>query len=139
MKLHELRLKSDAFIANINDRIDESIMFVESDVIDLNREQMKEEQIDSQGQNLPEYSSFSKSRKGLTYFNLFETGSFQKLMFMTVKNPIYKISSQDWKLGRLLQRVGERMFGIAPKNQTKAKKITFEAFKRKYKSQVLNK
>jgi hypothetical protein len=138
-KLHEIRLRSDRFIANIDQKIEESILFVESEVVDINRRQMKEKQIDSLGNNLPEYSSFWKSVKGLTYFNLFSTGSFQQLMFMTVKYPTFKISSGDWKLGRLLAKVGERMFGIAPSNRDETKRITFKGFSRKYRSQVLNK
>ena len=137
MKLHELRLKSDAFIASINQKIEESILFAEADVLALNREQMKDRQVDSNDENLPEYSSKWKSIKGLTYFNLFDTGDFQKRLTLSVKYPVYAISSSDWKLGRLLKRVGERMFGIAPSNQRKAKEITFNAFYRKYQSEVL--
>ena len=137
MKLHELRLKSDAFITDINQKIEESILFAEADVLSLNREQMKERQVDSNDENLPEYSSKWKSIKGLTYFNLFDTGDFQKRLTLSVRYPIYAISSTDWKLGRLIKRVGERMFGIAPSNQTKAKEATFKAFFRKYQSEVL--
>lgn len=137
MKLHELRLKSDAFIASIDQKIEESILFAEAYVLDLNREQMKNRQVDSNDENLPEYSSKWKSIKGLTYFNLFDTGDFQKKMTLSVKYPVYAISSSDWKLDRLLKRVGERMFGIAPSNQDKAKQATFTAFYRKYQSEVL--
>jgi hypothetical protein len=137
MKLHELRIKSDAFIQSINQKIDESIIFAEANILDLNREQMKQRQVDSNDENLPEYSSKWKSIKGLTYFNLFDTGDFQKKMKLSVKYPVYAISSTDWKLGKLLSRVGERMFGIAPSNQDKAKQATFTAFVRKYKSEVL--
>lgn len=136
-RLHEIRLKSDDFIASISDKIDESIMFVESDLVELNREQMKERQVDSMDSNLPEYSSTWKAIKGLTYFNLFNTGDFQRKMFLTVKFPVYLISSKDWKLGKLLSRVGERMFGIAPSNQSKAKQLTLKSFAEKYKSYVL--
>lgn len=137
MKLHDLRLRSDAFIANINDRIEESILFAEAGILDLNREQMKERQVDSNDENLPEYSSKWKSIKGLTYFNLFDTGDFQNKLKLSVKYPVYAISSSDWKLGKLLKRVGERMFGIAPSNQSEAKQITLQAFSRKYQSEVL--
>jgi len=137
MKLHELRIKSDAFIQSINQKIEESILFAEAGVLDLNREQMKERQVDSNDENLPEYSSKWKSIKGLTYFNLFDTGDFQKKLKISVKYPVYAISSSDWKLGKLLARVGARMFGIAPSNQTEAKEITLEAFSRKYQSEVL--
>lgn len=137
MKLHELRLKSDAFIQSIDAKIEESILFAEADVLALNREQMKERQVDSNDDNLPEYSSKWKSIKGLTYFNLFDTGDFQKALKLSVRYPLYAISSSDWKLGKLLKRVGERMFGIAPSNQPAAKQLTFQAFYRKYQSDVL--
>lgn len=137
MKLHELRLKSDAFIENINAEIEESILFVESDILNLNREQMKQRQVDSNDDNLPEYTSRMKSIKGLTYFNLFQTGEFQKKLKLSVKHPVYAISSTDWKLEILLKRVGERMFGIAPSNQPEAKKITLNSFFIKYQSKVL--
>lgn len=137
MKLHELRLRSDAFIANINQKIEDSILFAEADVLNLNREQMKERQIDSNDDNLPEYSPTWKSIKGLKYFNLFDTGDFQKKMKLSVKYPIYAITSSDWKRDKLLKKVGERMFGIAPSNWGKSKRITFKAFFRKYQSEVL--
>ena len=137
-KFHELRLRSERFCSNIDQKINESILFIEPDLLDLNREQMKERQVDANDDNLPEYSSKWKSIKGLTFFNLFDTGDFQKKLYMSVSYPKYSISSRDWKLGKLLKRVGSRMFGISPKNQPEAKSKTSLAFKRKYESEVLN-
>lgn len=136
-RLHEIRLKSNRFCADINSKVDESILFVEPQLLSLNREQMKERQVDAFDQNLPEYSSYWKSVKGLTYFNLFQTGDFQNKLFMSVSFPKFLISSKDWKLTKLIKRVGDRMFGIAPSNQSEAKALTSLAFKRKYESEVL--
>lgn len=138
-RLHEIRLKSDQFVSNIDQRINESILFAEQQILDLNREQMKDRQVDSQDHNLPEYSSYWKSIKGLTYYNLLDTGSFQNKMFMNVNYPSFVISSKDFKTDQLIKRVGERMFGIAPSNQEKAKQITGKAFAQKYKSFVFGK
>jgi hypothetical protein len=136
-RLHDIRLRSNQFCNNINAKIEEAILFAENQVLNLNREQMKERQVDAFDKNLPEYSSHWKSIKGLTYFNLLDTGSFQNKLFMTVKYPKFLISSKDKKLVKLLNRVGDRMFGIAPTNQPEAKKITLKSFTQLYKSQVL--
>ena len=138
-KLHEIRLRSNRFVANMNVNIDQSIIHVEHLLLDLNRDQMKNKQIDSRGNFLPEYSSRWKSIKGLTYFNLFDTGDFQKKLFMNIKTPLFLISSSDWKLLKLLKRVGERMFGIAPTNQNRAKQLTGKSFARLYRREVLRK
>lgn len=150
MKLHELRLKSDKFTANIEQRIEESILFAENQIVDLNREQMKNRQVDSKDNDMPEYSSKWKSIKGLTYWNLFQKGNFHRAMFLSVKYPSYEISTRDRKLPKILalaafklngtiEAAKNKIFGIAPSNRDKAKQITTKAFAQKYKSQVFGK
>lgn len=139
-RLHEIRVKSDQFISRLPDIIDESILFVENQLLDLNREQMKERQVDALDKQLPEYSSKWKALKGLTYYNLFQTGNFQNKLFLNVNYPEYLIDSKDRKRDRVLslpKLQGREIFGIAPSNKTKAQELTSKAFARKYKSFVL--
>jgi hypothetical protein len=111
---------------------------------------MKEKQQDTADRNLPEYSSMNKSRKGLTYWNLFITGDFQGAMFLSVKYPTFNISSNDKKTGSIIwlmasriqssiQIAAQKLFGIAPSNRDKAKAITSQSFCNYYRSLVFKK
>lgn len=138
-RLHKIRLKSDQFISRLPDMIDESILFAESQILDLQREQMKERNVDALDKQLPEYSSTWKAIKGLTYYNLFQTGDFQNKLFLNVQYPDYLINSKDRKTESILnlpKLQGREIFGISPMNRNKAIEATSKAFKRKYESFV---
>jgi hypothetical protein len=135
-KIHELRVRSNKYVASINDNITQSVMQVDYLILDLNREQMRKRQVDAFDNPLPPYSKYWAQKKRLKYFNLFSTDSFQQKMNFIASYPKYLISSADWKLRILLRKVGQRMFGIAPSNQSKAKNITTTAIGRHYKSRV---
>lgn len=141
-KLHELRIRSEQFISRLPDMIDESILFVENQLLDLNREQLKDRQVDIFDKDMPEYSSKWKAIKGLTYYNLFNTGDFQNKLGLTVKYPEYIVKSTSkhtQTVFGLPKLQGRQFLGISKQNIPEAKRLTSMAFKRKYESFVLRK
>lgn len=141
-KLHEIRLRSEQFVSRLPDMIDESILFVENQLLDLNREQLQDRQVDIFDKDMPEYSSKWKAIKGLTYYNLFVTGDFQNKFFLNVNYPDYVINSKAKHTPNIfaLPKLQNRQFlGISKQNIPEAKRLTSLAFKRKYESFVLRK
>jgi hypothetical protein len=131
-QLHELRLRSNAFVAKMDQHIEDAILSTDYLLLDLNREQMKERQVTSEDTPImPEYSPHWKQIKGLKNPNLYATGQFQKKLKMDVSDSKYLIKSQDWKNEKLTNKY-KGIFGIAPSNQPKAKQITFSAFSKRY-------
>jgi hypothetical protein len=84
---------------------------------------------------LPEYSSYWKSMKGLTYPNLYDTGDFQNNLKLNTNGQQYLIQSTDWKYEKLKNKY-KNIFGIAPSNQQKAKEITSKAIGQLLKSKI---
>ena len=135
--IHELNMRMQSFVNDLPNQIEQSILFVEADILNLNREQLKERQVTSlDNPVLPEYSTRWKAIKGLVYPNLYDTGNFQKRFVLNVKYPNYLIKSLDRKNEKLTAKYGEEIFGIAPSNQPKAKAITSNAIGKRLKSIV---
>ena len=135
--IHELNMRMQSFVNDLPNQIEQSILFVEADILNLNREQLKERQVTSLDKPvLPEYSTRWKAIKGLVYPNLYDTGNFQKRFVLNVKYPNYLIKSLDRKNEKLTAKYGEEIFGIAPSNQPKAKAITSNAIGKRLKSIV---
>jgi len=145
-RLHEIRLRSDAFIANMNVNIAKSIEAVEKDLVGLNKSQMlsskdaNDKPLIHSGTRSPNLSIAYARRTGKSKPNLLLSGDFQREMFLDVNenNLTYFIDSLDWKNGILTTTYGN-IFGISESNQSKAKKSTSKSFKRLYRSQVLRK
>lgn len=136
MSVRELRRKYEAFVSNLNQNIMEAVALVDSQVLDLQREQMKQRQVTSNDMPiLPEYSSKWKSIKGLTYPNLHDTGDFQNKLKLNTDGQRYLIKSDDWKNEKLTRKY-ENIFGIAPSNQQQAKKLTSRAIGQLLKSKT---
>lgn len=136
MSVHVLRQKFEAFVNNMNQNIIDAIAISDSQVLDLQREQMKGRQVTAlDSPILPEYSSYWKSMKGLTYPNLYDTGDFQNNLKLNTNGQQYLIQSTDWKNEKLKNKY-KNIFGIAPSNQGKAKEITSKAIGQLLKSKI---
>jgi hypothetical protein len=140
-RLHEIRLKSNQFVENMNANIEGVILFAENQVLDLTRDRLEYRQENSQDGFMPEYSSKWKSIKGLTYWNLLQTGDLFNKLFINIKYPKYIIGSKSKHSDKIQNRVAgdikESFYAISPKDQPEAKKITFKSFVERYKSMVL--
>ena len=136
MSVHVLRQKFEAFVNNMNQNIIDAIAISDSQVLDLQREQMKGRQVTAlDSPIMPEYSSYWKSMKGLTYPNLYDTGDFQNNLKLNTNGQQYLIQSTDWKNEKLKNKY-KNIFGIAPSNQGKAKEITSKAIGQLLKSKI---
>lgn len=144
-RLHEIRLKSDQFIGNINVHIAESIKNVEDDLLKINKSQMLSS-LDSDGSPLVHKETGNKNvtvayqqKTGKITPNLFLSGDFQKSMFLEVNenDNSFFIDSEDWKNGILTENYGSKIFGIPQDKETRSKELTSRSFKRNYESFVL--
>ena len=136
MSVHVLRQKFEAFVNNMNQNIIDAIAISDSQVLDLQREQMKGRQVTAlDSPIMPEYSSYWKSMKGLTYPNLYDTGDFQNNLKLNTNGQQYLIQSTDWKNEKLKNKY-KNIFGIAPSNQGRAKEITSKAIGQLLKSKI---
>lgn len=144
-RLHEIRLKSNQFVANMNVHIAQSIESVETNLVNMNKGQMLSSK-DSQDMPLIHKNTGSKNLSlaysiltGKQTPNLFLTGDFQRAMFLEVNenNLTFFIDSQDSKNGILTDNYGDEIFGIPVKRQPEAKQLTGADFKSKYESMVL--
>jgi len=123
----------------MDSNIDNALITVDWMLLDLQREQMKKRQVASNDNPiLPEYSSKWKSIKGLTYPNLYDTGSFQNKFVFSATKDKYDIHSTDWKNEKLVKKYSRvnPLFGIAPSNKIKAYSITNHAIGASLKSNV---
>lgn len=135
--IHEIRLRLDEFVGNLDRNIQEAVVTVEHLLLDLQREQMKKRQVTSNDSPImPEYSSKWKAIKGLVYPNLYNTGAFQNNLVLTANKEKYLIKSTDWKNEKLVKKYGEEIFGVAPSNQPEAKKLTTIAISERLKKDV---
>ena len=128
MNILELQRKYNDFVANIDNEIEQAVATVEYLLLDLNREQMKNRQVDKFDKPIePEYSPFWRNAKNLTNPNLYLTGSFQNKLVMSMRGNEYLIKSTDYKNDKLTRKYSENIFGIAPSNRQKAYTITNKA------------
>ena len=124
---HEINLKYQSYLANLDRNISIAIGTVDHLILDLQREQMKKRHVTSKGAPInPPYSPKNKKRKGFANPNLYETGDFQNKFVMTANLQKYFIKSLDWKNAKLTARY-EDIFGIDTTNQPTAKQITSKA------------
>lgn len=143
MKLSELRKRSNQFTKNLQKII--------ADIVDYNEEleQLNKDQLeagkDAKDQNIrPSYNpgyaiwkrrNYPESFAG--HVNLKLTGDLYKNMDIRYRGGEYDIMSLVPYAGRLVDKYGESIFGIAPSNQDKAKAITTKLLANQYKSKVL--
>lgn len=131
-RVHDISTKLNAYIQNIEYNVKQAVGTVEQQVLNLNRDQIhNKQQTINDTPILPEYSSRWKAIKGLVYPNLYDTGSFQKNMFLQIaksgiSNFVYLIKSTDWKNEKLTKKYKD-IFGISKSNGMKAQQITSNA------------
>lgn len=135
--ISEIAKRLNDYVSNLDANINEAVVFVEDQILDLNREQMKKRQVDSRDMPItPEYSPGWKIIKNLRNPNLFDTGNFQNSLIINVAYPKYLIKSTDWKNEKLTSKYGDQIFGIAPSNRIKAYAITGKAIAKHLKNRV---
>jgi len=144
-RLHDIRVKSEVFVANMNVHIANSIKQTEQQLIELNRKQMLSS-VDSENKPLihartgsPNLSLAYAKRKGKSKPNLFDTGQFQGEMLLEVNenNSSWFIDSYNRISKFIVENYGSKTFGIF--NTQRAKELTGVVFKRLYNSLVLGK
>jgi hypothetical protein len=128
-RILEIQKRSNEWLANFELNV---IRIIESEKtnVDLNRKQMLGHQ-DSQGKPLihkktgSQFLSKQYARKtGKKKPDLFVTGDFQREMFMYMPDEkSYFIGSKDRKTEWLASNYGQKIFGVAPDNQEKAKAV----------------
>lgn len=140
-QLHELRLRSNAFVAKIDQYIEDSIVDSADELIKLNRKQMMSStnaddkpliHLKTGSSNL---SNGYAKKNGKTKPNLYNSGGFQKEMFLEPRFPQYFIRSFN-EVGKHLVKMYDNIFGVSPENQDEAKQITFSAFSKRYSKDV---
>lgn len=146
-KLHEIRIRSDRFINDINLHITESIRSVDKSLLNMNKRQLLESK-DSSGNPLihkqtgsPNLSLYYSIKTKKQKPNLFLSGDFQRNMFFDINenNLNWVTSSSDSKTGILVENYGSNIFGIPSNRQGEAKLLTGSAFAKRYKQFVLKK
>ncbi|MBR5672190.1 MAG: hypothetical protein IKX02_01975 [Spirochaetales bacterium] len=89
-------------------------------ILDLNRRQLNDQGINSQGISIASYAPYTAStiarkiRKGQPYdrVTLRDTGKFQAGFSLEVGKNIFRISSRDQKTPQLIDKYGPYIFGL---------------------------
>lgn len=124
-KVHELRIRSNRFVENINLYI-QDVVDDNQQLLDLNREQLKHEHKTKKDQPIsPEYSPRTAELKGFRTPDLFDTGEMQRTLTISATNDMNYYIDATVDYGQsLVSRYSEDIFGIAISKQSKAKEIT---------------
>lgn len=141
-KVHELRLRHNRFVNDLNSNVEIALETVNEQITDINRGQLLQSE-NALGE--PLFNEKTKSTKltpayakrtGKTTPNLYLKGDFQGDMFSDFRLPNeYYIQSEDPKQG-FLMKMYKNIFGIAKKNQRIAQFITTTAIMKRYKREV---
>jgi hypothetical protein len=129
-RILEIQKKSNDYLANFEMNVIRVIETNQEKTVDLNRKQMLSHQ-DAEGNPLvhkqtgSELLSKAYARKtGKKKPDLSLTGDFQKGMFLMMPDEkSYFIGSKDHKVKWLAGNYGQKIFGVAPDNQDKAKAV----------------
>lgn len=136
-EINQLRKKSNDFVSKLDTYIEIVIEDSEVELTSLNRDQMLSSRTATDQAITPPYSQKYATFKGKSNPDLFLTGDFQKEMVIQTNGSQYNISSLDEKTASLVSRYGEEIFGVAPSNQDKAKKVTTEKLTDQFRANVL--
>lgn len=131
--LHDFRLRHNQFTQNIDGYVS-GIIDDNQDLLNLNREQLKEEHKTAKDQFItPKYSRNYAIKKGFTTPDLYVTGLMFNEMSIETKGQQFTINSGvDYAPG-LVEKYGSDIFGIAISKQPKAKQITTKELAAQYK------
>ena len=110
---------------NVRDEAINIIRSTEKQNIDLNRKQLYQKSIDSEGNNLRLYSSalyaLEKERRnplpGFMRPDLYNTGAFQLKFFAVVTSKDIVYGSSDVKSSALEAKYGGKIFGLTKENK----------------------
>ena len=144
MTFLELKQRSNAFIANLDQHITQAVMDNEKEIIAMNQEQLLAGKT-SKGAKIgrlrsPLYAREKIDRGGIAPFgdvDLFNTGAFQSKMMLWTNGKTYEIGSSDSKEADLMGKYGAEIFGLMPTFQEDAQQLTSESLSKSYKSLVL--
>jgi hypothetical protein len=135
--LADLARKINEYVQNYESNLVQVLANVDHAIIDINREQLKIDQITALGKPvLPEYSSKWKAIKGLVYPNLLDTGSFHNKFIFNSDGKKAEIHSTDRKDQKLRRKYGEEIHGIAPQNRGRVYSITTPAIAKDFKTKI---
>ena len=138
--VHELRIRSNNFVAALDNTIIMIVNEHQEELVNLNREQLKDEHKTALDQPItPPYSTTTKSYKGFSTPDLFDTGTMQASMKIRVNKGFYSIMAFTDYVPKLLAQYGKNIFGIAPSKQDKAKAVTTKALQESYRKNVVRK
>lgn len=98
---------------------------IEYELCQLNRNQLYEYGINSEGDSLIPYKNLHYAEmkfnlRGKELTDLFLSGEFQRNFFIEVNGEIYSFSSTDEKTGVLVTKYGDNIFGLTNDNKQKA-------------------
>lgn len=135
--LADLARKISGYVENYESNLIQVLATVDHTILDINRDQLKNDQITALGTPvMPEYSSKWKSIKGLTYPNLIDTGEFHKKFVFNSDGKKAEIHSTDYKDQKLRRKYGDEIHGIAPQNRGRVYSITTPAIGKDFKTKL---
>lgn len=135
-KLHDFTIKHNRFTQDIESYV-EGIIDDNQELLNLNREQLKEEHKTAKDQFIvPKYSKNYAKKKGFSTPDLYVTGDMFKAMSIEAKGQQFTINSSVDYAPKLEEWYSSDIFGIAPSKQAKAKRITTEELANQYKKIV---
>jgi len=137
MTIHELRLRSNKFVSELDKKI-ESVVSGNPYLVDLNKKQLHNSRLANGNPIKPLYSNSYAAVKGFRTPDLRDTGDFYRAMFIKYQSKAYTISSEDWKTSSLEAKYSKDIFGIGKENQARAQEITTGLLGVIYKQEVLN-
>ena len=137
--LHDFATKHHTFVQNIDSYI-ESVIDDNQYLLNLNKEQLKEEHKNAKDQfNSPKYSAGYAQKKGFTITDLYNSGDMFKSMTIEAKSNKFEIKADTDYVPDLMEKYGADIFGIAPSMQPKAKQITTKELTKQYKASCYTK
>ena len=143
MKLSELRKRSNQFVKNLPKIIGDVIDYNE-DLEQLNKDQLEAGKLSNDQSIRPSYNpgyaiwkknNYPQSFAG--HVNLKLDGNLYNNLEIRVRGNDYELFSNVPYAARLSDKYSDKIFGIAPSNQNKAKAITTKLIAEQYKRLVL--
>lgn len=107
---------------------------------DLNRQQMNEDGVDSQGKSLGRYKESTKNRKRkkgqpTDHITLRDTGNFQDRIFLDTKQIPVLMDSKDGKTS-IIEKRWPKALGLVPTNLELYKQRVMTVFRKKIKLKI---
>ena len=141
--IHEIRLRLDEFVSNLDIHINEAILSVEKELVSYNKQNLLRS-LDSEDKPLINErtgnANLSKAyarRTGKKTPNIYETGAYQSEMFIEPRFEKKEfIISSFHRLVKYLPDQYKNLHGISPSDQPLAKKLTTIAISERLKKDV---